>query len=409
MAETPDYYEILQVHPRASLLVIKKAYRTLLLSGGHPDLGGSKTEAQLLTEAYEVLSDPDRRMAYDRSRGHGRLAPATILISICPHCGVFNRVRSETKLLIARCGKCGQAIGKVSAPTRPLRSRVGASRKRQAWTIAAVALILVLSVSLGVALWADNRDPLQEALELEERGQLSTAAERLEAVVVKEPRNALAHQRLGRIYEGQRQLDQAIRSYRQAVELEPKLAQARLALGRAQMRRGLFNEAEDELVRAVRLDPQDVSALVQLAKLRIKTGRLGEGIATYRVALPLDPRNAELRYGLAVVCQMKGQLADAERAYRDTLRLEPRHREALIQLGSLLAGRGAYPEALHQFHEAINLQYEDAELHFRIAEAYRLASDLPNAMRELQVASGQAKSNPMLKGRIDRALQVLGG
>jgi curved DNA-binding protein CbpA len=31
----------------------------------HPDLGGSTTEASILNEAYETLSDPRRRVAYD--------------------------------------------------------------------------------------------------------------------------------------------------------------------------------------------------------------------------------------------------------------------------------------------------------------------------------------------------------
>jgi curved DNA-binding protein CbpA len=64
-----DYYEILQVHPRASEAMIKKAYRTLMGElGGHPDLGGDEERAKLINEAYRVLSDPDLRRAYDQAR-----------------------------------------------------------------------------------------------------------------------------------------------------------------------------------------------------------------------------------------------------------------------------------------------------------------------------------------------------
>lgn len=64
-----DYYEILQVHPRASQAMIKKAYRTLMGElGGHPDLGGDEERAKLINEAYRVLSDPDLRRAYDKAR-----------------------------------------------------------------------------------------------------------------------------------------------------------------------------------------------------------------------------------------------------------------------------------------------------------------------------------------------------
>lgn len=69
-----DYYEILQVHPRASAEMVKKAYRTLMGEmGGHPDLGGNEERAKLLNEAYAVLGDPALRRAYDQARA--RVAP----------------------------------------------------------------------------------------------------------------------------------------------------------------------------------------------------------------------------------------------------------------------------------------------------------------------------------------------
>lgn len=69
-----DYYEVLQVHPRASAEIVKKAYRTLMGEmGGHPDLGGDEERAKLINEAYSVLGDASLRQAYDRARA--RTAP----------------------------------------------------------------------------------------------------------------------------------------------------------------------------------------------------------------------------------------------------------------------------------------------------------------------------------------------
>ncbi len=70
-----DYYEILQVHPRASQEMIKKAYRTLMGEmRGHPDLGGDEERAKLINEAHTVLVDPELRRAYDTART-GRAQP----------------------------------------------------------------------------------------------------------------------------------------------------------------------------------------------------------------------------------------------------------------------------------------------------------------------------------------------
>lgn len=59
-----DYYSILGVSCDASQEDIKKAYRKLAMQH-HPDKGGDVTKFQEITNAYETLSDPDKRLQYD--------------------------------------------------------------------------------------------------------------------------------------------------------------------------------------------------------------------------------------------------------------------------------------------------------------------------------------------------------
>jgi curved DNA-binding protein CbpA len=63
----PDFYEVLQVHPRAESEVIRAAYRVLARKY-HPDHGGDAGRMIALNDAWDVLGDPERRAAYDASR-----------------------------------------------------------------------------------------------------------------------------------------------------------------------------------------------------------------------------------------------------------------------------------------------------------------------------------------------------
>lgn len=67
-----DYYKILKIPRKATLKEIKKAYREQALQW-HPDKHTGEEEKekaekqfQLVAEAYEILSDNDKRAAYDR-------------------------------------------------------------------------------------------------------------------------------------------------------------------------------------------------------------------------------------------------------------------------------------------------------------------------------------------------------
>ena len=70
MQQPQDLYELLQISPSAELDVVQAAYRRLATRYG-PNRDASPEAASIvmqLNHAYEILSDPDRRAEYDRSR-----------------------------------------------------------------------------------------------------------------------------------------------------------------------------------------------------------------------------------------------------------------------------------------------------------------------------------------------------
>ena len=69
MAEERDYYKILGVDKSASADEIKKAYKKVAIKY-HPDRNPGDKEAEKkfkqAAEAYQVLSDPEKRARYDQ-------------------------------------------------------------------------------------------------------------------------------------------------------------------------------------------------------------------------------------------------------------------------------------------------------------------------------------------------------
>ena len=68
-----DFYVLLGISREASEAEVKKAYRKLAMEL-HPDRNPSpQAEARFkeITEAYEVLRDPQKRAAYDRAAEEG--------------------------------------------------------------------------------------------------------------------------------------------------------------------------------------------------------------------------------------------------------------------------------------------------------------------------------------------------
>lgn len=81
--DLPEFYEFLQISPKAEFATIQRVYR-FLASRYHPDNKetGDPHKFLLLNQAYRVLSDPIRRSAYDQKIEKKKPGPAPEMQSL---------------------------------------------------------------------------------------------------------------------------------------------------------------------------------------------------------------------------------------------------------------------------------------------------------------------------------------
>jgi molecular chaperone DnaJ len=115
MSATRDYYEVLGVSRDADDATIKKAFRRLAREL-HPDVNKNDPQAEdkfkEAAEAYEVLSDPDRRATYDRY-GHEGLRTG----GYAPNFESFGSVADIFEAFFGGSGGFGSVFGGAGART----------------------------------------------------------------------------------------------------------------------------------------------------------------------------------------------------------------------------------------------------------------------------------------------------
>ena len=142
-----DYYELLGVERGVSDEALKKAYRKLAVKY-HPDKnpGDAQAEAKFkeISEAYDVLKDPNKRATYDQfghaafqngmgggaARGGGAgVDPFDIFRGIHLN-GLIVIHFTGVKIKIKICLKGYHITGGISSPSWPI-GRVGGYRKNK--------------------------------------------------------------------------------------------------------------------------------------------------------------------------------------------------------------------------------------------------------------------------------------
>ncbi|MFP6691501.1 MAG: tetratricopeptide repeat protein, partial [Pirellulales bacterium] len=167
----------------------------------------------------------------------------------------------------------------------------------------------------------------------ERHGNIQQAKSIYEAVLTKDDKNALAHQRLAVVAANERQMNLADYHFQQALgcgEPNPELLSDYGYLLYLQHRP---NDAEEMLRQAITKDPTNKAARNNLGLVLGEQGRFQESFAQFQMAGETAAAHANLAY----VYSLNGELDLAEQEYHRALSIDGDLRnaaEALLQLAS---------------------------------------------------------------------------
>lgn len=336
---TQDYYEILQVHPRADVEAIAASYRRLCdlydparLDGAADELVQlARQKRDAIERAYAVLGDPARRAQYDgeqsilqtkddrpKTMDNGRESATTIHR---PSSIARRRDRSEELLDYRPLPPAKRQERSRDFEADPAHSGLGrtpAARRLPSWApLGALVGVLVLVVAVSYALTSGSTPPPAqptataspydqlEALIPQARQtatQNPTSAQAWldlgnllydSAQVVREnaPDSPLYQQRLGRWLE-------ATEAYSQVLALAPDNALARADMGASSCFYGagtgdqsFVNKGIAEAERAAEIAPADARVLLSLGHCFVSASppRTDEAIASWRKIVDGSP------------------------------------------------------------------------------------------------------------------------
>jgi tetratricopeptide (TPR) repeat protein len=231
---------------------------------------------------------------------------------------------------------------------------------------------------------------------------------------------APSHERLGRAYEAQGDLEKAAAEYDQALQLSPyeeiyyfeaahvrllrqefdaavkilergckvfdKSAQLALALGVAYYGQRRFPEAAAAFLRTTEIAPEVQQPYVFLSKMLDQiTDRLPDILPRFQSWASANPNDALAQFVYAKGLLAGGDQAKAEQLLRASIRLKGDQWESHYELGGLLEKQRKFSDAAAELERSIAINGDQADVHYHLSRVYDRMGESEKAAEQREV------------------------
>jgi tetratricopeptide (TPR) repeat protein len=167
-----------------------------------------------------------------------------------------------------------------------------------------------------------------------------------------------------------------------------KSAQAHFYAGQGFVLTEDYERAVKEFRNAAVLDPQMIQAHYNAGQSLIRLNQLAEAEKEFRLELQINPSDESSKYHLAYsLLERKIGVDEALSLLKEAIATRYDYADARYQLGKVMIEKGDLSGAIYQLETAANIEPKKEYIHYQLSIAYRRASRIADADRELKLYS----------------------
>lgn len=242
----------------------------------------------------------------------------------------------------------------------------------------------------------------QQALVLEQQGNISAASQAWQALAKTYPNNPEPYAQLGLLQARQEHYGEAVPLYRKALALKPNVPGLRLDLALALFKSGDLKGAVPEftmlLKRAPKGSPEAQRYTVLLGMSHYGLAQYAEAVPYLKSAAAMDTQNLPLRLALAHSCLWSKQFQCVLDVYHEILTLNAESAEADMLAGEALDEMKDNEGSTKMFRAAVAANPKEPNVHFGLGYLLWTQKQYPEAATEFQaeLANDPAHAQAML-------------
>lgn len=226
---------------------------------------------------------------------------------------------------------------------------------------------------------------LRATLELEsgDPGKTQEAVTDLQALLSRQPNNAVVHYNLARAYQAKGEFDAAKLQYQEAMK-RPRFLAAQLGMARVSLAKGEFARAIETSGMALRTDPSSLPAMTIKANAQINAGNLLQARTDLQQEILRFPESPDLQFQLALVDFAEHKLPAAEKIFRKLLEKYPNDPRLNFATADVLLNTGRGKQAMELLQEQLQKAPNNPGLRYAVASTALRIKDLQLAEREFR-------------------------